>query len=174
MKKSFTLIELMVTIAIIGVLFSTAVPLYDKQVLKSKFDTEAALVLKSIMLAQEQYHIETGKYYTSTDGNINNESVISSNLKINLNKSNNFLYIILETADEQSYLIKAILRSDDWAICTDSVVSKYCKQENTLAIDSWPSSYTRSDDKHFLKMQYPTELIDSVNGISYADIFTGD
>ena len=175
MKKAFTLIELMVTITIIGVLFSMSIPLYDKQILKSKFDNEAVLTLKSFILAQEQYHIETGKYYTLTSGTINNENVISSNLKIDLSKTNNFLYQLVSTEDEQSYKVKAILRSDEWDDdCTLDNKDQFCKQVGVVSIDDWATSYTRNENNHYLEMSYPTVIDGSINGISYTNMLQGD
>ena len=67
-QTGFTLIELMITIVIIGVIAAIALPSYQSSVRKSK-RTEAKTELLQVMARQEQYFSETRKYtcllYTS-------------------------------------------------------------------------------------------------------------
>jgi general secretion pathway protein G len=60
-KKGFTLLELMIVIAIIGILASLAQPMFKTAVLKSK---EAALRedLFNLRNVIDQYYADTGKY----------------------------------------------------------------------------------------------------------------
>lgn len=60
----FTLIELMVVVAIIAILSAVAYPLYTNQVLKSR-RTEARVALNEISLAQERYFTVNGSYGTA-------------------------------------------------------------------------------------------------------------
>ena len=67
-SKGFTLVELVIAIAIIGILAVLAVPLFDSFSDDSKIDE-----LKSKMLiaaaAQEKFYLSTGRYATApTDG----------------------------------------------------------------------------------------------------------
>ena len=174
--KAFTLIELMVTVAIIGVLFSMAIPMYDKNILKNRFESEAVVTLKSLQLAQEQFYNETGNYYTTTsDNTISNEDEISDNLKIDLKKSNNFIYQLLKTTTDQSYIIRAILRSEAWDTDCDGKSSTYiCKQSNSRDEDIWVYSYssTIAIDKHYLELKYPVPSSSaSSNGIDYTNMY---
>lgn len=58
MRKAFTLLELMIVVAIIGVLAAVALPLYNDYVRKSR-STEAQAVLADIRKAQLDYFSST-------------------------------------------------------------------------------------------------------------------
>jgi len=64
-NKGFTLIELMIVVAIIGILAAVAIPNYSRFQIKAK-ETEAKLNLKSIELGQEAYFIEYDGYVRQT------------------------------------------------------------------------------------------------------------
>jgi type IV pilus assembly protein PilE len=59
-----TLIELMIAIAIIALLASIAIPLYDNQTSKAR-RTDARTALASIALAQERFFTVNGNYTTN-------------------------------------------------------------------------------------------------------------
>lgn len=62
--KGFTLIELMIVVAIIGALAIIAVPSYSRYVAKAK-RAEAYMHLSSIYAAQKSYWAEHGNYASS-------------------------------------------------------------------------------------------------------------
>ncbi len=64
--KGFTLIELMVVIAIIGIIMVYAMPSYQRQVIRSK-RTEAQKVLMQISARQEKNNASFLQYATSID-----------------------------------------------------------------------------------------------------------
>jgi type IV pilus assembly protein PilA len=70
-KKGFTLIELMIVVAIIGILAAIAIPNFMTYQCKAK-QAEAKSVLGSIRVLQEAYYAEFDTYANSTEdlGNI--------------------------------------------------------------------------------------------------------
>jgi type IV pilus assembly protein PilA len=63
MKKGFTLIELMIVVAIIGILAMIAIPNFTKFQCKAK-QSEAKTNLKAIFTSQRSEHAEDGDYNT--------------------------------------------------------------------------------------------------------------
>ena len=64
MKRAFTLVELMIVVAIIGVLALLAIAGYQRYVLSSKV-SEAQNVMGAIRIAQEDFKAERGTYFAS-------------------------------------------------------------------------------------------------------------
>ena len=65
--KGFTLIELMITVAIIAVIAAIAVPNYTDYVTRSKF-TEAHGQLADLRVKMEQYYMDNRRYSTTAGG----------------------------------------------------------------------------------------------------------
>ena len=61
-KRGFTLVELLITIAIIGILATIAIPAYVGQQKKAA-RTEAYTNLQNLRLLEEQYYAENSCYY---------------------------------------------------------------------------------------------------------------
>ena len=59
--RGFTLIEIMIAVAIIGILATTAISSWNRYQLRSK-RSEAFLNLKSLAVVQDSYFAETGIY----------------------------------------------------------------------------------------------------------------
>lgn len=75
--QAFTLIELMIVVAIIGILAAIAIPNFGKFQCKSK-QTEAKSSLKLIQVAEEAYRAENDTYVAATAADFNIISVIFS------------------------------------------------------------------------------------------------
>ena len=75
--QAFTLIELMIVVAIIGILAAIAIPNFGKFQCKSK-QTEAKSNLKLIQVAEEAYRAENDSYLVAGAAQLNIISVIFS------------------------------------------------------------------------------------------------
>ena len=60
-KKGFTLLEIMIVVAVISILATAAITNYQSHQLRAK-DKEAVLILRGLVHAQKQFHLETGCY----------------------------------------------------------------------------------------------------------------
>lgn len=64
-KRGFTLVELMVSVAILGVLTATSIPLVNAYRLKAEF-LEIKITMKYLMDGMETHYIETSEFYPPT------------------------------------------------------------------------------------------------------------
>lgn len=65
--RGFTLIELMITVAVVAVLAAVALPAYNDYTTRSKF-TEAHGMLADLRVKMEQYYMDNRRYSTTTGG----------------------------------------------------------------------------------------------------------
>lgn len=66
LQKGFTLIELMIVVAIVGILAGVALPAYNDYVLRGKL-TEAATELAAMRVKLEQYYQDNRNYGSTAD-----------------------------------------------------------------------------------------------------------
>lgn len=66
-KKGFTLIELMIVVAIVGILAAIAIPAYLDYTVKSKL-TEVSSAMDALGQAASEYHASAGYFPTTTAG----------------------------------------------------------------------------------------------------------
>lgn len=65
-SRGFTLYELMITLAIVGILASIAIPAYNGYITTAKM-TEAHNNLAALRLAEEEFFLENNNYFFGSD-----------------------------------------------------------------------------------------------------------
>lgn len=65
-KKGFTLIELMIVVAIVGILAAIAIPAYLDYTVKSKL-TEVSAAMDALAQSASEYHASVGKFPDDVD-----------------------------------------------------------------------------------------------------------
>lgn len=86
-KQAFTLMEIMITVVLIGIIAGFAIPNYSKAINKA-YERDAIVQLSALHAACQIYKARTGDYYTFDLNTIND---INSTFKINIT-SNIFTY----------------------------------------------------------------------------------
>jgi type IV pilus assembly protein PilE len=76
-QHGFNLIELMIVVAIIGIIAAIAVPIYTNYVYRSK-QTEAKSLLMTIKTDQEQYRAENQNYTSVLDNLVQSKRLVDS------------------------------------------------------------------------------------------------
>ncbi|MBI3811852.1 MAG: prepilin-type N-terminal cleavage/methylation domain-containing protein [Nitrospirae bacterium] len=77
-ERGFTLVELMVVVAIIAVLAAIAVPIYTNYIYRGK-QVEAKTLLMTIKVEEEQYHAENSCYATDIANLIQSNTLLKNN-----------------------------------------------------------------------------------------------
>ena len=87
MSKGFTLLEILITVIIIGILSAIAIPNYTKSRERS-LDKEAQIVLNLIHAAEKMHYMRSTSYYPNVASTSVDVSGINSNLRLNLYSAN--------------------------------------------------------------------------------------
>lgn len=102
MKKGFTLMELLIVIAILGILSLITMPLYTEQITKSR-RADAKVALLDLAARMERYYAEHHTYATATIAANPTTDVLSSK-----QSPEGFYNLSIASQTSSSFIIKAI------------------------------------------------------------------
>lgn len=77
-QAGFTIIEVMITVAIIAVLAAIALPSFTGESRKAKGDSEVAAFIAELRVREEQYQVENGKFLSTGSSESNPFPAVAS------------------------------------------------------------------------------------------------
>ena len=107
LNKGFTLVELLVVVALIGILSAIAIPAYNGYINTAKINS-AQNSLRLIYLAEVEQFSDNGEYYKSTSGSCGSDSH-------HANSINTILFGDVKTLTEDKPDFYFCIQSDDIA-----------------------------------------------------------
>lgn len=132
-QSGFTLIELMVTVAIIGILAAVALPVYSSYVIRGKL-VGGTNSLASLRTQMEQYYQDNRTYLNITSPSTINNPCAASNLSSTA--ANTTFTLTCPTVTSSTYIATASATSGAAIGATYTVTEK-----NVMATTSYPTKW---------------------------------
>ena len=114
-KAGFSLIELMIALAIVGILTGVALPAYQQQIVKTRRALAKGELL-SVVARQEQYYINNKQYAATLDllgYAANPYAMDASGNDIDISEAGKIYRIELESVSPRSFSVRAIPQLND-------------------------------------------------------------
>ena len=131
--RGFSLIELMVVVAVLGILASIAVPSYQDYVLRSKL-VDAVSSLSQLRVSMEQYYQDQRSYDA-----VPAEPAGSCGLTVSDGNSKYFTYSCSTSNDGQDFLITATGTAGGGTAAFAYTVNQVNERKTTAMPDGWSS-----------------------------------
>lgn len=142
-ERGFTLIELMIVVAIIGILAAIAYPSYQNSVEKSR-RTDAKSALSGLAGAMERHYTTNSTYEGAAAGGGDTGSPAIFPDEAPLDSSNKFYDLTIEAADASSFTLRAtpkgVQLGDGYLELTSTGIRRWDQNANG-AIDGGENSW---------------------------------
>lgn len=130
-QPGFSLVELMVTVAVLSVLAAIAIPMYDGYVREGHF-TSMRTTMNGMRTAIEDYRLENGNY--GATGNLAGIAAIDGRFKLDATNPNDSYDFTLAVVSTNSYSVWAEFNPNPaiWVRC-DNRFTRCCDAETTAS-----------------------------------------
>lgn len=150
MKNGFTLIELMIAVAVIGILSAIAIPSYQSSMIKSRrADAQAALM--NFANGMERHFTEESTYCSAADSGFDDATCPGGGLDYGgpplgnvftpPGKTDQYYDFKIQAATQSTYVIRATpvageAQATDGYLELDSIGNRAWDRDNSLAIEA--------------------------------------
>ena len=136
MQKGFTLVELLITISILGILSAVAIPTYQGYILEAN-STVARNNIRAIYLQEMEWMSDNGVYYTTGCAvGVDNSAIINTNLFDGDQILDNDIFSYCIQGANQDFTAIATLISDN--TITYSINQNNLTQNSCLRFETFP------------------------------------